>query len=314
MGGHALTVMVLAGGPDRERPVSQMSGAQVAAALRQAGHEVLQRDVLPQDLSALDEFAQWGGSGGDVIFPVLHGGWGEGGPLQHILDMRGLPYVGCSGPVAELCMDKHHTKMALEQAGLPTPPYELLAVGQRRTIPPPVVIKAPCEGSSIDLAICHDADSARKARKRLRRRGKLLVERFIAGKEMTVGVIGKARPVAGYQTLPPIRIVPAVSFYDYDAKYHRDDTRYLFEPNQIGLSQSVLDELDRLALETHRVLGCRHLSRVDFIVDEQDQPWILEVNTMPGFTAHSLLPMPGAHAGLPLPALVDRLVRLAADK
>src|SRR5690606_37841092 len=106
--------------------------------------EVMERDILPSDLSVLDEFVRWGG---DVIFPVLHGRWGEGGGLQHILDERGLPYVGCAGPVAELCMDKHRTKLALMAQGLPTPPFELVHACEPVTLAPPVVVKAVDEGS-----------------------------------------------------------------------------------------------------------------------------------------------------------------------
>lgn len=304
---RTLKVLVLAGGPDRERPVSLQSGAQVAAALREAGHEVLERDISPDDLTALDAFTAWDG---DVIFPVLHGRWGEGGGLQHILDERGLPYVGCSGPAAELCMDKHRTKMVLTSKSLPTPPCELLGPGQRLTLRPPLVLKAVDEGSSLGLAICRDAKAVSAARRRLGRQyPRLLAEQFIAGKEITVGIIAPADDAGpAYHALPPIQIVPATEYYDYQAKYDRDDTRYLFE---IDLPADVLGRVSELALAAHRALGVRHLSRVDFIVDAHHQPWILEINTIPGFTTHSLLPMAARQAGLTLPALVDRLARHA---
>src|SRR5690606_21079307 len=137
-----LNVLVLAGGPDRERAVSLKSGAEVAAALRAAGHSVREADIHPDDLSALDAFVDWPG---DVVFPVLHGKWGEGGGLQRILDERGLPYVGCGGPAAKLCMDKYRTKLALVAQGLPTPPFEFVGVGQPITLRPPLVVKAPDE-------------------------------------------------------------------------------------------------------------------------------------------------------------------------
>jgi D-alanine-D-alanine ligase len=307
-----LKVMVLAGGPDRERPVSLVSGRHVVEALRQAGHETLERDIGPANLTALTEWKRWGG---DVIFPVLHGSWGEGGSLQRILDRRKLPYVGCRTRAAELCMDKRLTKVALTEHNLPTPPYEILTTqrGARLTLQPPIVIKAINEGSNIDVAICQTHQDARNARRRLSaRHAELLVEQFVPGAEMTVGVIdtGRGRPP---QALPPIRIVPATAFYDYQAKYNRDDTRYLIDPKQIGLPRQTLDHLRRVAVQAYRALGCRHMSRVDFIVDHQNNPWVLEINTIPGFTDHSLLPKAAGYAGIPMPKLVDRLVRLAFD-
>jgi D-alanine-D-alanine ligase len=300
-------VMVLSGGPDRERDVSLNSGNEVAKALREAGHKVVQRDILPNNLSALDEFASLGCQ---VIFPVMHGSWGEGGPLQELLDARGVPYVGCRAPAAALCMDKHRTKAALVQAGLPTPAFELLTAAKRRTIRPPLVFKPLREGSSIDLAICEDAEQARRARHRLSTRyPELLAEQYIRGRELTVGVIADPTVEGGVRALPPIQIVPAVEFYDYDAKYDRNDTQYLFD---IDLPEEVLSQIAMICIEAFTTLGCRHLARVDLMVDRQDQPWILEVNTIPGFTTHSLLPKAANHAGMPMPVFVDYLVRMAA--
>ena len=299
--------MVLRGGPDRERPVSLLSGDQVAQALLAAGHEVLERDISPDDLSALLHWERWGG---DVVFPTLHGPWGEGGPLQRVLEERGMRYVGCGSDAADLCMDKHRTKLVLASYGLPTPDFELIKPGDNLEIRPPVVLKAPREGSSIDLAVCHTEDQVHRAFDGLAHHPQLLVEQYIAGDEFTVGVIG---PQGHEQVLPPVCIVPAQGLYDFQAKYERDDTRYLFDHTEIGLPTAVLDELARVSLAAHRALGCRHMSRVDLIVDRQHRPWILEVNTIPGFTSHSLLPKAAAQAGLDMPALVDHLVRLAVD-
>ena len=311
--------MVLAGGSGRECEVSVLSASEVETSLLAAGHDVLLRNIDPENLSALDEFARWECGEGKVIFPVLHGAWGEGGPLQRILDNRGLLYVGSGSQTSELCMDKHRTKLALERAQLPTPPYELLSSGQQQVLLPPVVIKAMREGSSIDLIICTDHKSASRARRQLNNRHrKILVEKFIAGKELTIGVIGKLRGDVSDQhhneALPPIQIIPATAYYDYDAKYVRDDTRYLFDPAEIGLPATLLDELRKMSLTAHSLLGCRHVSRWDFIVDAEQRPWILEVNTMPGFTKHSLLPMAAARAGIAMSALTNRLVRLAMQE
>src|SRR5690606_8878638 len=150
--------------------------------------------------------------------------------------------------------------------------------------------------------ICRDEAAADAARADLHaRHPKLLLERFIAGREITVGVIVSPEAPGGYIALPPIHIVPAVEFYDYQAKYERDDTQYRFD---IDLPEPKLSALRQAALSAFFALGCRHLSRIDFIVDAEQRPWILEVNTLPGFTSHSLLPMAAAQAGIPLEALV----------
>jgi len=296
-----LQITVLRGGPDKERPVSFESGKHVAIALRNAGHRVTEADILPDDLTALDAFEA---ATGDVIFPVLHGPWGEGGPLQRILDERNLCYVGSRCAAASLCIDKNLTKQKLIEHHLPTPPSAIVRRGETSPLKPPVVVKAINEGSSFDLAICRDEQAVSDALARLHdRHERLLVEQFIQGMEITVGILGN-------EALPPIRIVPATGFYDYEAKYTRDDTQYLFDTQ---LPESVLAAVAAHALAAHQLLGCRHLSRVDFMIDQQNQPWILELNTLPGFTTHSLLPKAAGQRGLDMTALTERLVRMAID-
>lgn len=174
---------MLCGGPDREREVSLLSGANVARALRKAGHEVVEADAGPGDLAAIEGFA------GDAVFPVMHGRWGEGGPLQAALEGRGLAYVGCQPTAAQRCMDKIETKRQLDAAGLPTPAWAVVGSDDPTPMEPPVVVKAPEEGSSFAMAICPDAPSLRRARAELARYDRLLVERFIEGRELTVGVL-----------------------------------------------------------------------------------------------------------------------------
>jgi D-alanine-D-alanine ligase len=314
--------MVLAGGPGRERAVSLVGGGQVAEALGEAGHEVLLRDVLPGDLSALDEFEKWGG---DVVFPVLHGLWGEGGGLQRVLSERALCYVGSGPAAAGLCINKHLTKLTVSGHGVATPEAELLLAGQARTIEAPVVVKALEEGSTFGLSICKTQGEADRACEVLGREyPRLLVERYVPGKELTVGVIGAGpggegaggapggapgdNSGSGVVALPVIQIVPAGELYDYDAKYERDDTQYLFD---IDLPGKTLQRVRDWSLTAYRVLGVRHLCRVDFMVDESGRPWFIEVNTMPGFTTHSLLPMAATRMGLNLAQLTNRLVHLA---
>lgn len=300
--------MVLAGGPDREREVSLVSGQQVAQALGQKGHEVRLRDIRPDDLSALEEFAAWRG---DVIFLAMHGAWGEGGELQRVLEQRRLPYFGCRSEAAALCMDKAKTKDVLAAHGVPTPAYEVLEPGQPMTIPAPVVLKPLNEGSSIGVAICRTPEKAQRMRDELGEQyGTLMAEAFVTGMEMTCGVVGApGTPTdpGSEIALPPVKIVPATEFYDYEAKYLRDDTEYVFD----ALSAEATDAVKRVALRSHQVCGCRHLSRVDFMVDAQGTPWVLEINTIPGFTTHSLVPKAAAKAGIPFADLCDRLARLA---
>ena len=310
MTSNVLDVLVLFGGPDRERPVSLESGAQVAAALREAGHHVTEGDLSPDDTAALDTFAATHANNDNaVVFPVFHGKWGEGGGAQALLEKSGLPYVGCRPEAAALCMDKARTKLMLRDAGLITPEYELVDTAFAPNLKPPVVVKPNDDGSSIDLRICRDAKSLNDAWANLAPRYDwLLVERLASGREVTISVVedDAGKPVA----LPPIHIVPATEFYDYAAKYERDDTQYRFD---LGLDDAATAALQQAAVAAFTTLGVRHLGRVDMFVDDAGQPWIIEVNTLPGFTTHSLLPMAAAHAGRPLPQLVDHLARRALN-
>ena len=309
-----MRILVLRGGPDRERSVSLSSGANVAAALREAGHDVTEADAMPGDLSALD------GPATEAVFPVLHGRWGEGGPLQDELERRGLRYVGCGPESARRCMDKAQAKRAFDAGGLPTPPWRVVSSDQPTPadLPPPVVVKALDEGSSFATVICRDADAVEAARAELADYDRLLVERFVAGRELTVSVVAgrvAGRTDEGPLALPTIEIVPppgpaSEGFYDFHAKYESEATAYRFD---IDLPRDTLDAVERLAVAAYTRLGVRHIGRVDFMIDADARPWLLEINTMPGFTSHSLLPMAARRAGIELPTLCDRLARLAAS-
>lgn len=303
-----MKVMVLAGGPDREHEVSLHSGACVAAALEAAGHDVRVANLTPEDESALDQFQQWAG---DCIFPALHGRWGEGGGAQTLMEKRNLNYVGSTPLVAELCMDKHRSKLVIQDHDIPTPPWQILTPGEVCSLEPPVVVKPIDEGSSIELTICHDEKTRDRAIHELNQHHpRVLVERYIKGREMTVGILACEPPKAGQDALPIIEIVPKTAFYDYQAKYLRDDTEYRFD---IDVPVKTLQRIHEHALAAHSALAARHLSRVDFILDDQGTPWFLEINTMPGFTDHSLLPKAAAKSSLAMTQLCDRLVRLACD-
>jgi len=314
LGKRPEAVHVLAGGPDRERPISLLSGANIAQALAQVGYEVIESDIMPDRLDGLDEVQS-----NEVVFPALHGRWGEGGPLQAILEARGCSFVGCDSVAAALCMNKDHTKRALHEAGLPTADWMLPPAVP---IDPPVVVKIIDEGSSFGIERCLDAASRDEAILHLSEQGQVMVERMIRGREVTVGLLDQAilnqdvpkneYRSLGLAALPMIEVIPPGSegdaWYDFDAKYQSDQTQYRFD---VSIRPEIVNSIHNLAVQAGEVLGVRDLARVDFLVDQDDQPWILEVNTMPGFTGHSLLPMAANQAGLDLPGLVDRLVRHA---
>jgi D-alanine-D-alanine ligase len=299
-----LDITLLCGGISAEREVSLMTGTQIAEALRTVGHRVWQSDIAPDNLAALDRRPC------DLIFPALHGTFGEDGQLQKILEQRGLPFVGSGEAASRLGMDKAATKSCLLENGVPTANWQVVYQHKYKEswtpatgIGYPCVIKPISEGSSVGCRVCLTLDQARQhLAETLPRFGAMLVERFVDGYELTVGILDG-------RTLPVIWIKPSTAFYDYEAKYTREDTQYVFD---IPLPEAVLAEVRRAAEATHRHLGCRHLSRVDVMVEKRTgDVFVLEINTMPGFTTHSLVPKAAEHAGIPFTDLCERLARLA---
>ncbi|MCC6659686.1 MAG: D-alanine--D-alanine ligase [Phycisphaerales bacterium] len=297
------TVLVLGGGPDAERAVSLDSAAGVAAALRESGRYTVVENTIDRIT-----LAQLRALPGDLIFPVLHGSFGEGGPLQDILEQAGRPYVGSGPAAARLAMDKIATKLAAASLGIPTAESCVLNLRDEACpLPFPVVVKPVHEGSSVGLHLVHQAAQwpavrhAVDADARSRPDRTYMVERLIPGTELTVGLIDN-------QPLPTIHIQPADGPYDYEAKYHRDDTRYILDP---PLPQGVDAAIKAHSVTLARAIGVRHVARVDFLLDRQGRPWLLELNTMPGFTSHSLVPKASRHAGRDMPALCAHLADLA---
>ncbi len=294
-----MKITVLLGGPSAERNISLVSGSAVAQGLREMGHDVFESDISPTELAGLDKPA-------DVIFPVLHGEFGESGELQEILEARNLPFVGSGSKASRLGMDKAATKRAWEAEGLPTPPYQVLKRGEesRRTITAPCAVKALASGSSIDVMICKTQDAPDAAiRDILNKHGEVLIEKFIKGPELTVGLLEE-------KALAPIRIVPKREFFDYEAKYKASDTEHRFDT---GLTDDVIRRCKELAERANEIIGARDLARIDIMLDEADDfaPYLLEINTLPGFTPKSLLPEAAAQAGVAFGPLVDRLARRA---
>jgi D-alanine-D-alanine ligase len=296
------------GGPGSEREVSLASGREVVKALSGGPYKLIESDVDPQRLDTLPV------DDNTVVFPALHGAFGEGGELQEHLESRHIRFIGSNAESAALAMDKYKSKQTFLNCGLPTPPAEILTARQslsqiESTIKSfserhgfPTVIKPNTEGSSVGVHISGDMISAVKAATtELQNYSTVLLEKFLSGKELTVGVLGE-------RALPVIEIRPAKGFYDYYAKYESDETEYAFS---VSLNQEKLLQIQTEAIKAFKALGCRDFGRVDFMTDADDNHSILEVNTIPGLTTHSLLPKAAAKAGIPMPELCEQIVRLA---
>ncbi|RMG09012.1 MAG: D-alanine--D-alanine ligase [Planctomycetota bacterium] len=308
--GERLKVAVLMGGVGHERDVSMVSGREVAKALLAEGHLVVAYELETDDERALDPLRV----GFDVVFLALHGEYGEDGTIQAALARRGIAYTG-SGPEASArAFDKAVAKRLLRRAGVPLAEHHLVSppVGERELRHAlrccgegRWVVKPTRMGSSVGVALCQGAAELRRALEEgARFRQPLLVEEFVPGRELTCGVLGE-------EALPVVEIASKRGFYDYRAKYDAGSgTEYLVEPEAVPLR--VRDEVRRLALRCHKVLGCRDVSRVDFRYDPNaGRLAVLEVNTLPGMTPTSLFPKAAAAAGIPFGALLTRLCRMA---
>lgn len=295
-----LEITVLAGGPGSERAVSLDSGRAVTEALARLGHRVEMLDIDPCDLSALDRQA-------DFVFITLHGAYGEDGRLQAELDRRGLAYCGSGAAASRLAMHKVQAKRCFEHAGIPTPPYVVVTREARDDAIPttlaPGFVKPVSSGSSVDTTLEHSFEGLRAAARRVAETyGEALVERRIVGPELTVGVLGE-------QALPVCEIRTQREFYNYEAKYVDDNTEYLFD---LDLPTALLKRVQALSIQAHRALGCHVFSRVDWMIDrETGEPYVLEINTIPGFTSHSLLPKAAQKSGLSFDQLCQRIVELS---
>jgi D-alanine-D-alanine ligase len=295
-------VAVLLGGTSSEREVSLDSGRNVLEALLRRGVDAHAVDGIPALVAAL---TLSGGRKFDRVFNILHGnrGGGEDGVLQGLLDALGVPYTGSGVLGSALSMDKIRTKQVWLALGLPTPAYVNLQRGEdvvaaAHKLGLPVIVKPACEGSSVGITRCFkDADLAAAVELAARYEGPLLVEQLIQGEEYTVGVLG-------CDALPSIRIVPAGEYYDYHAKYVAEDTQYLCP----GLAGAAEQELASLTLAAFFAADCSGWGRVDFMRDRAGKPWLLEVNTAPGMTSHSLVPKAARQRGIEFDELVWRVL------
>jgi D-alanine-D-alanine ligase len=299
-----LRVAVLLGGPSAEREISLQSGAAVSKALSAAGHRVVEVDPARIDLAAFD----W--SDVDAAFIALHGRFGEDGQVQQILEDAAVAYTGSQVAASRLAISKSATKERFLQQGVPTAPYVLIhesdaaqhILEQASAIGFPLVVKPDTQGSSLGVTIVPSVAMLPIALTRCFTFDAFgVLERWIAGSEWTAGFLD-AFP------LPLIRVETERAFFDFEAKYQDAETQYRFDDSAPA---DVQQRIARAAADACRAVGTRGIARVDLMVDAQDQPWVLEVNTVPGLTDHSLVPKAAARAGIEFTELCERCLQSA---
>ena len=284
-------VAVLMGGVSGEREVSLNSGSAVLAALKSQGVDAHAFDPANEPLDALKRF--------DRVFIALHGGYGENGAIQGALEIMGIPYTGPGVMASAIGMDKFRTKLIWQAVGLPVPEYAMLeedsdfaAVEARLGLP--LFVKPAREGSSIGVSMVTEAGGLKAAFEAARKHDAMVMaEKGVMGGEYTVGILGE-------KPLPIVKIEPATAFYDYEAKYLRDDTRYICPA---ALPPAKAAKIQAGALKAFLALGGTGWGRVDFLMDESGRHYFLEANTAPGMTSHSLVPMSARRSGLSFEAL-----------
>jgi len=289
-------VAVLMGGASGEREVSLVSGKGVLAALKSQGIDAHAFDPANEPLDDLRAFQR--------VFIALHGGYGENGAIQGMLEIMGIPYTGPGVMASAIGMDKFRTKLIWQAVGLPVPEYALLdddaafdVVEKRLGLP--LFVKPACEGSSLGVFMVTEPGELKSAYESARQYGNLIMaEKGVMGGEYTAAILGD-------EALPIVKIEPATAFYDYEAKYLRDDTRYICPAD---LSPAKAADIQAGAKKAFKALGATGWGRVDFLMDEAGRHYFLEINTSPGMTSHSLVPMAARQAGLSFEALCVKIL------
>jgi len=297
-------VAVAMGGFSTEREVSLRSGGAVCRALESRGHPVTQLDLRTDYGIELNRLRC------DAVFIAMHGKFGEDGGLQRLLDGRGIPYTGSDAEASRRAMDKIESKRLFKRHGLDTPLHRVIGSGDSselleqaaRCLGYPVVIKPRAEGSSVGVSVHRDRSTLFQGAVEAFQYGAIaLLEKFIEGREMTVGILDGS-------PLPVIELKPRRPFFDYTAKYTDPDTVYLVDPS---ISELDKRRIQKAALDAHHALGCEGMSRVDLILTGLKQIQILEVNTIPGLTERSLLPKAAKAAGIDFATLCERILQTA---
>jgi D-alanine-D-alanine ligase len=332
-----MRVAVLFGGTSEERDVSIASGAQVMKALREAGHQVIAVDTVRGVLGAAEEqrllssgvapappaqeelsliragatapLPSIGELGEiDVVFLTLHGGTGEDGTIQALLDLTGIPYVGSGHAASATAMDKDLSKRLFRMAGIPTPDWLMApadGIAVEAQLGYPLVVKPNKQGSTVGLTVVRSWDQLDPAvREAFRYDDEVILEKFIPGRELTCGILADRALAVG-------EIVSKGEVFDYESKYQEGGATEIFPAE---LTEEQTRTVQDLSLRAHRALKLEGFSRVDFRMDDEGAFWCLEVNTLPGMTGTSLLPQSAAAAGISFPELCDRICRLALDR
>ena len=290
-------VAVLMGGTAAEREISLVSGNAVLEALQAQGVDAYGIDIKDDPINQIQQVAC------DRVFNVLHGRGGEDGQIQGMLECMKLPYTGSGVMGSSISMDKYRTKLVWQGLGLPTPGFVLMRTESDIAVAAelgfPLMIKPAHEGSSIGMAYVESIDSLKTAWQNASQYDDyVLAEKWVTGKEYTASILGQT-------ALPLIRLETENQFYDFEAKYELDTTQYLVP---CGMDAQMETELQQLALTAFNAVGSSGWGRVDLMVDDNNQPWLIEVNTVPGMTSHSLVPMAAGAVGISFEQLVWKIL------
>lgn len=306
-------VLVIMGGTSTEREVSLRSGAAVVKALTEAGYEAIPFDIQPDNVEKIKEINP------DVAFLALHGKGGEDGTIQGLLEWMNIPYTGPGVASSAICMDKNLTKKVLCESGVKTPEFmeyekndgkSLDAVKEKvlAHLGLPVVVKSPSQGSSIGVVMVNNEESFIPAVEECLKYGdKVLFEQYVDGIELTVPIMGNEE----LTVLPIIEIESENEFYDFESKYTQGMCHHIIPAR---IDEKTKKRVEEMAKKAYRAAQCRGLSRVDFIVDKDGKPNVIEINTLPGMTEMSLFPDSARYAGITFPELTDKIVRLSLEK
>ncbi len=287
-------VAVLKGGISSEREISLRSGTAIAQGLRDAGYDVVEIDIVAETFTLPSDI--------EAVFVALHGTFGEDGEIQKILTKLRIPFTGSDAESCRVAFDKILTRQRLAEQGIPIPEGEVLIDSASRTLALPLVVKPPREGSSVGCHLVFKEESWNEAfADAARHSEEVLVEQYIPGRELTVSIVDE-------QVLPVVEIKTASEWYDFDAKYVTGETQYRVPAE---LPPGITAELKSIALETFHALDAKGFARVDFRLSPDGKPYVLELNSIPGFTATSLLPKAAQAAGIDFPELCARIMELA---